>query len=255
MNMMLPVDLSSPDLLFHYTSVQVALEKILSDGTLRFAPYSSTDDPLEFSDYYHAIIGTDEEIIHIRKQVPAFEAELEKAKMICFCQSKGTPDNSFDWGCSRSRMWSQYASGHRGVCLVFSKEQLLKDIPRATSKTTDLFDGEVKYDNEPKKLRSEHRILRKQCPSVSQVANDYYFYKREDYRDENEYRLVLHDNSFSSDSSEYIECIDALSAIILGCRTPDCYNGLFLDVATQRSVPTLKTIWSTGRVLFPPINK
>jgi len=247
-------DLSNTDLLFHYTSVQVALENILFEGKLRFAPYSSTHDPLEFSGYYHVAHGTAEEPAKIISQIPAFERELGKAKIACFCQTNDVSDR-FSWGVSRSRMWSQHASAHFGVCLAFSKEKLLAAISKTRVENESFFHKAVDYDNKPTHLQGDFRILRTQHPDpvehVRQVAPDYFFSKREDYRDENEYRIVLYDPSFSLADPEDIDCIDALEAIILGCRTPACYTGCFLNVKVPHPIDILKINWnSTDTVLF-----
>lgn len=252
--------LSNSDLLFHYTSVQTALEKILEEGTLRFSPITLTDDPLEFNGYdHHSAIGSIELVDKIAKQRPKFQEELKKSKIACFCQTEDI-SNKLKWGCSRSRMWSQHASGHTGVCLAFSQEKLEASIKSSLSERTSLFSEPVDYTDSPRHLQADMRILRDECPDpvarVEQVAPFYYFSKRNDYRDENEYRLVLYDPSYTLVSSEYVDCIDALDTIILGCRTPDCYTGLFLDITTRLSINLRKINWySTDSVRFDNLSE
>jgi hypothetical protein len=242
------------DLLFHYTSTQVALEKILPEGKLRFSPYSSTNDPLEFLKRPHVAIGNSEDVDKIMGELPGFENELEKAKIACFCHSIDVSDQ-FGWGISRSRMWSQYADRHFGVCLAFSRKKLLAAVSKNFTENESFFQREVTYSNKPKPLQKEMRILRAPwadpAERVRQEALEHFFCKREDYQDENEYRIVLYDSSYSRVAPEHIDYMDALEAIILGCRTSECYNDLFLDIAKQNSIDVLRINWqSSDSVLF-----
>ncbi len=244
-------ELPNMDLLFHYTSVQVALEHILGRGMLRFSSLLSTNDPHEFASPPHIALGISREVMLENQEfIPAIDDHLGKAMVACFCQSIQTSDR-FGWGVSRSRMWSQYADDHSGVCLVFSKEKLLNCIPEKYVEAGMLFHDSVEYKNTfGSRIVRGHNSSPADC--IRRLAPQYFFQKREDYKDENEYRFVLFDALDSSGVPVEIPCIDALSAIVLGCKAPRCYNDLFLDIGEKFSIDVLKISWGSDDVYFRP---
>ena len=170
-------ELPNMDLLFHYTSVQVALEHILGRGMLRFSCLSSTNDPHEFAPPPHIALGISREAMLKNKEfIPAIDDLLGRAKIACFCQSIQTSDR-FGWGVSRSRMWSQYADDHSGVCLVFSKEKLLNCIPERYVEAGMLFHNSVEYKN-----RFGSRIVRGHdldpAERIGRLASQYFLVLR-----------------------------------------------------------------------------
>jgi hypothetical protein len=120
---------NNKDTIFHYTKLETALEKILKNKQLRFTKYEDSKDPHESNKRNFAlqssIIDNENEFW---RQRDSSEKEInfiiqQKLRMACFCRNK--PNYP---GYKRSRMWSQYADNHRGICFAFSKKALQKAV-------------------------------------------------------------------------------------------------------------------------------
>ena len=133
----------SVDALFHYTKLPIAVEKILFDRKLRLSLTKNTNDPREYSYRYFYATGS--------RMPPGFQHlytqaldELDRllhseGRILCFCSNKRPTimsDRSHaqedpmavPTGWAKPRMWAQYGLNHTGVCLVFSKEELERQL-------------------------------------------------------------------------------------------------------------------------------
>lgn len=123
--------------LYHYTSLETALVRIIPTGKLRAVSLSQVNDPREYSDWYlNAVVDLDmpgedvsnEEFVALSKIVN--EEVRKRLKVLCFAADKPSaaamepPDYEFGRGYAHSRMWDQYADRHRGVCLIFDRARI-----------------------------------------------------------------------------------------------------------------------------------
>lgn len=251
-------DGNSSDLLYHYTKREIAIEKILISNTLKFNSPSNTNDPLEFEDFHfefqQSITNT---LLNVQYEIN--EIVKNKYKICCFSIDK---DNSsiFSKGFFRPRMWSQYADNHKGLCLVFRKEQFYNNLMYNVKSTevpigtnVEIVHGLIQYDNDLKKL---HEILNLNLKGNSKnFAMNYIkkyiaqllFTKLEDYRDESEYRFAIYSNHFKSKNEIYINLSNTLEGIILGAKYPKEYIINVFEYSKKTGIPIFGIDWENGK--------
>ncbi len=128
----------NPDaLLYHYTSAEIAKEKILSSCTLKLGRFDRTNDPKESREWEFSLCLGEEKrkgpsgLDEISKEL-SYELKA-RTKLACFSCDIGplTGDQTKDIllrGYSLPRMWAQYGENHTGVCLVFDRDKLENQI-------------------------------------------------------------------------------------------------------------------------------
>ncbi len=199
----------------HYTSWKKAIS-ILRDKQINFNSLKSCDDPRESKQWnFDFLAGSAQRIcLENYKKIPKeFDNYIKKNSMIlCFC---GWNNEEMDFtnnqiasfrqdfhrvGWTKSRMWSQYGVKHTGVCLVFDRKKLEKQL-KSTFKKNKIFFGRVEYQYN---LESFVRARKIECMNIlkhgvgkalemqiDKYYHEYFFLKLMDYRDEHEYRLVV----------------------------------------------------------------
>ncbi|MBP2630345.1 MAG: hypothetical protein H6Q70_973 [Firmicutes bacterium] len=219
--------------LYHYTTLEIAIEKILYAGKLRLSPFEQTNDPRESqgwglsskfgSDFYYPLA----QFIQLVN-----EDRLKRCKVLCLTQDD-MEHNRLGYGrrgFARARMWAQYASNHRGICLVFDTKQLDIEIKRTLASKGKLYKGVVKYTDSIDEVETAstfklEELLPEQMETIvkhhiDKYANTMFFSKNRDWQDETEYRYVLY-----SDDQEYqfipIDLI--LRGLVLGVDFPQAY--------------------------------
>ena len=122
--------------LYHYTSANTALEYILKNKQLMLDRYINTNDPKETKTWQFAISTNEKRDLSgycLNELSERFTRVLKhRTNLVCFSQdSTLTGDHTIDMyarGFGKSRMWAQYADNHKGVCLIFKKEELCKAV-------------------------------------------------------------------------------------------------------------------------------
>ena len=135
---------------------------------------------------------------------------------------------------ARSRMWTQYAGNHTGVCLVFSKDKITEQFLQlqSTFKQAQKFAKSVEYMyhrwdfNTSRKISIADIFKFDTYPALYKHLNRFhhelFFLKNMDYRDEHEYRLVM--TSEKSEDNIWLPIYSSLEAVIVGIDFPkkDC---------------------------------
>lgn len=194
--------------LFHYTSYASALGILLSQR-MRMGCLKNMNDPLEFQDHQKDPIvfndnpSNEELALRMRRFKDAVIERERAVRLASFSMdiskgSQGEYYNNLSKGWARSRMWAQYADNHKGVCLVFDKINLIKSFTRAfKSKTCKIHYGKVDYTNDLYPIKD---VLESSADSIlSSEKIDFLFKKCEDFRDEQEFRLLLVDDKLKDD--------------------------------------------------------
>jgi hypothetical protein len=148
---------------------------------------------------------------------------VHDSKVVCFSieQEENNP-------LTNNLMWSHYANGLRGYCLVFNEEDLLKDIDSSTSEATRSII--VKYQDHPNIIKLNDFIQSEVLPSdecmdfvekVTETAAT----KSSDWKYENEFRIM-------SLSKSNVHCYSpsTLKEIIVGDKMPSAEKSLLLSV-------------------------
>ena len=253
-------------LLYHYTNYSIAIENILNENTILFNRVNRTNDPLEFENFIHIASWSNEkeksvmfDLLEIGKTCN--DIVKNKFKICCFCIDKDIEDfNDYtsytNKGYCRSRMWSQYGNGHKGVCLIFNKDRLLEIIK---NNFKNVFAGEVHYKNNLSYLLDvtdiDYDIDRKMKPfeRVIKYINEYLFHKFADYKSEQEFRIALH--SDDNNDSILIDFENSLEGIILGVRFPEVYKDNIVNDMSTRKLLVFQLSFINGEYYIDEIAK
>ena len=261
--------LNDNDALFHYTKLSTCIEKILPKKQLRLSSLKDTNDPREYKFSYLSSIGRKapkgkEE--YYDQCYPIFDRIVKhECRIICFC-SNAKPVITDDCGeiindlvptvegWAKSRMWSQYGESQNGVCLVFSKSSLLKYLDRISDIHSHRKKGAfVKYTpkgvpHDAYQVNSDllyEKGVQEYCEMhLERHIEDLFFTKHIDYRDESEFRIVLHD---PKKKFEFISIENAIKGLVLGDRTPEVYNSVFEQFSNNLNIGVLKAYWFKGK--------
>ena len=244
--------------LFHYTSYLSALGILLSQQ-MRLGSLANMNDPLEFQDHSNEgliFVGNSPEeecdlkIKNYEKAVIEKQNSVRLASfsMDFFSGNHTDCDNNLSKGWARSRMWAQYADNHKGVCLVFEKKNLVESFRKGlTGDLCKTYCRSVHYTNNLEQLKN---ALWRSCKSL--LSNDkigFLFQKSKDFRDEQEFRLLLI-NKKMRDDKEIVsfKISNAICAVIPGVRFPK-EDELSLKEAMKKCNPQIKWLsicWNYG---------
>jgi hypothetical protein len=95
-------------------------------------------------------------------------------------------------------MWEQYAEGHRGLCLLFAHDRLIKKVSAQLAGLSSYRHGDVVYRPMSDGLRPAPQVPWEHAASagvveglVESLAPETFFGKFDDYASEQEYRSLL----------------------------------------------------------------
>lgn len=221
--------------LFHYTTYSSALGILLSQQ-MRLSSLANMNDPLEFEDHsrdglvFHGNPSNEDLAKWIHDFVEAVKEKNRSVRLASFAMDmplnnppKGAQDNLYNNLCkgwARSRMWAQYADKHRGICLIFDKENLIKAFKDEFKEDScEALCKAVEYTNDLDPLKD---ALCKSCKSLLTTEKiNFLFQKCQDFRDEQEFRLLLI-NKKLKDAKELVSfsIADSLCGVISGVNFP-----------------------------------
>lgn len=253
------------DTIYHYTGASVALEKILYDRKLKFSPFNQTNDPREYKQigFGASYWVTSEELEeNINNTISYVAKSLQNNyKFVAFCKNINTKakDNYIDLlGCCRPRMWSQYGDNNHGICLAFSLSEIEKNIKNQINHNS-FYSRRVEYKKLPyteidkstlfmKGNKIEKKDKKEYSKEfISKNKGELLFSKHEDYRDENEHRIIIFD---PINNETFINIKRSIKAIILGERFHDVYIPRVKKYAKELDAIIKKLHWENGRLLL-----
>lgn len=196
--------------LYHYTKFDTAI-KILESNSIRFGRLHNMNDihendKLSYVDLSRATINSFPSDV-----LNAIDDEMEKYRQISFTTDD---DNLEKLGFDLHQMWGLYAENGHGVCLVFDKEILCKELDETViheaisyDKTVDSF--YIANPNSSQTIRSD----------IQMQAKTLFFHKRKEWEHEQEYRLIK--RCPSQKKEEYLDYSSSLKFIILNSVIED----------------------------------
>jgi len=258
--------------LYHYTTMEIAVEYILKNRTLKIGKLINTNDPKE-SKSWKLSISTDEgsklknySLDDISEEVTR---ELKrKVNVICFCKDKpplsGSPlEDIYKRGFCKPIMWAQYAENHEGLCLVFEKDGLQKAISEQSG-GCDIYQGDVHYINRPVvhdlnddtytiniDYSEKFGLKRYLRAHVRTYFKRLFFEKMEDWKDEDEYRWVL---VKEEERDILVDFQDALKGVMFGVNVNQAQIGSVVQATKEYKLTYEQlewnncTPWVTGRI-------
>lgn len=235
--------LKSEDDLFHYTKRITGMEYIINNKQIMMNPYSKTNDPYEYRKRKFASVidaKKNDEDIALDIIIKA-EKFISNSKILCFCRNVVDRKNFYP-AYQKTRMWSQYGDDHRGFCLVFSKNKLLKSLKSTYENVTY---GNVSYLRDKENVNIDYKEVFIEKNKIETTVSEYIIkhiirYKEDiflkkyvDYRDEDEFRTVVIDED---ERVEYIDIRNSIKAIIIGDRFPEIYKALILSKCKEMNI-------------------
>jgi hypothetical protein len=153
-------------LLAHYTSAATAFDHILPTRKLRLSAFALMTDPRENKDWVRYAVNrrigsaaSPEDAARAMSQ--PFPVDLDAAtKQANEMRQRGTKILSltaepserssledFERAYAKPRMWERYGDSHRGVCLVFDRDELHRLCVEQLQAMGTAWHGDVAYDN------------------------------------------------------------------------------------------------------------
>ncbi len=249
-------------LLYHYTTKEKALEKILQSGKLRLNALENTNDPRENKYWLLNVLSTfgatcDYNDFYVR----TMDEFNDRLKTHCRITAFSTDDESFEMdqngrnGYAHSRMWAQYGGNHTGVCLLFNQAKLLHSARLELSELGTLWDGRVTYGMSYEKddPNSPFHLNYRNADSVDLHIREHYmqllFEKSADWKSECEYRLVVYSPTKIAGPFE-IRIHDSICGLIVGVDFPEVYNGSVSEQCDKYRISADHIQWQRGEPLL-----
>lgn len=236
-----------PDRLYHYTTREIAIEKILPTMALRLGPLGETNDPRETKNWLpgFGLPPTSNPFVYNRlmNEVTRAYNHVRQKEWFALCvtcdaATRKLPEKThidfhleFLNGYARSRMWALYAENHQGICLEFDGSRLHAAVKAAAP---NALCGKVKYADQgettvagPDASPYFLSIKQQEVDDPSRVARRHIrrFYratflrKSRDWSSEYEFRWLVHSQS----GGLFVKIADALTAIIVGANMHKAY--------------------------------
>lgn len=271
-------DIDSDDALFHYTKLSIAIESILPTKKLKLSLLKDTNDPREnkfkiFSTFCRGLPEDSTGEISKKAHPIINRILLSESRVFCFCSNKKPTlilndgntvvdkHNCLE-GWNKSRMWSQYGENHCGICLVFSKDGLEKELETKRREIVDYKSGYVQYSQKGRMLLKAttfngNRFVKDGAENyliehVIENSEEFFYRKHIDYRDEAEYRAVVFD---PDGKLEYLDISSSIKGVIAGDATPEVYFPLINQLSEQLKIESWKVCcsrsngtWSLGQL-------
>jgi hypothetical protein len=239
--------------LYHYTKLEIALEKIIPNQTLKLGLISATNDPRESKDWFFIPIdGRVGETPLSSELMKITSAGLRKGcKVLCL-----SSDCNYSKGYCLPRMWAQYTDNNRGVCLVLNKHSLIVSAKKQLKAKGTVYMEKVKYTAHLDSHLSFSIDMQKYDAGnyeslwdemVKKYWKHYFFKKHADWKKEQEYRIVLRDKrDIKEDIPEFLSIDGTLEAIIFGVDCPTIYSLLVKNLCFERKIGCYKMKWING---------
>lgn len=262
--------LTDTDLVYHYTSLPIALEFLLKNREIRFNSLKNTNDPLEFIQFITGLASkpdspSDDVDRVLWEGVSLVDIVKKVCKVCCFSCDKELQERDyggshlFSKGYCLPRMWSQYGDDHYGVCVVFSREKLIEHIRTSGAHNLPqegdirIIEKEITYDNsipgldeaiscEYEKVKNkdaEHRL--------EEHLNPLLFTKFRNYEHEQEWRVVLYLQQFKNIEHLDVKIGDSIKGLILGCRFKSIYLPSIRQFTSLENIPIFQLTWFNGK--------
>ncbi len=257
---------------YHYTKARTALDYIIRYNTLRLSVFSKTNDPRE-STTWRFNMGSLSRAGHplLEKYGAAdrvsklMSGPLQKAaRVACFCSDApeltGEPTaDIYLRGLAKPRMWAQYGQDHRGVCLVFDRNKLLKAMSagfRALPNSIFLVWSPVAYSNHrlvpplhehefsvTAEDLAEHGLEQYPWAHLRRYWRRLFFEKAIDWSGETEWRIV----GFTKSKGPLdLPIGDSLAAVIHGARISVKTSKAIISLTDRPEVEHMGLTWMNG---------
>ena len=258
------------DMIYHYTSLNTAMEWILPSRRLRFSSFMNVNDPFEkvtrsIGYWFKGIDTSDNDrVLEYKNYDLANSIRLNDSKLLCFSQNdekikfSGSTyidrNKYYRTGFFKPRMWAQYGGNNRGVCLAISRDELAKEIKNTYSDFT-MYRSQVNYSDAIDENREAHKIrinpseiidFRKYYieEHIKNNRQQLFFNKNSDWKDEKEYRYLI--ITEGKDNDYYVDISNCIRGVFCGIEFPDVYMESLKSLTKYLEVDVFKLYINDG---------
>lgn len=265
MNLVNPSDPDKP-LVYHYTSIDTAINKILADYTLQFNPFEKVNDPREYKDLLLNPVWSsncnlsEEDRDRLAKDIAG--SIKRNSKLICFSADRHVPFElhvKYPYlakGWAKPSMWHHYASKHNGVCLMFDAIELHTAFALSLP-TKKLIHGPVEYADEGglaqallhpysvdfTDIVNYVNVEQKVQAHLSRWIHPIFFRKLNDWSNETEHRWVCFDDN---PYPVLVGFGNSLKGIVIGEQVADEQREELLRICKARGLECATLSWTNG---------
>lgn len=232
------VEFKNINKLYHYTKFDTAI-KILESHSLRFGRLHNMKDIHE-NDKLSYVDSSGIPISSFPSDLlDAIDCEMAKYRQISLTADDDKQDKL---GFDIHQMWGLYADKGQGVCLVFDKDMLCKQIDDTVLHKTVSYDTSVEsfYVANSNGSQSIQRDIQEQAEML-------FFHKRKEWEHEQEYRMIKHCSNLKKE--EYLDYGKALKYIILNSAIEDAdvnkFKKMVKDI-NNHAVDVPKLLYGNG---------
>lgn len=251
----------SEQLLYHYTRMSTARDYIFKTGHLKMSSFRKMNDPKESRTWKFDLAGgrcgdlTTKEWDELSANLS--QRFKDHARVLCFCQDVGPLTGNHlaeitQRGFARARMWAQYAETHTGVCLIFDRAKLTRQVQLACASAFAFFQGQVGYRD--RHIAPDHlghylfNLDRHDQVGFEQYWREHavqywerlFFEKNADWRDEHEYRFL----AFFPDTPDiYVNMADSLVGVIFGTEVDVAAEDALIEHLLPKPVRLMGLKW------------
>lgn len=242
------------NLVYHYTTRETALEKILPSGEIMLNVLEKTNDPREYLNWSVTVVGGSDDMKPFWQTCALVNKNRKhKTKVFCLTLDDLEPKRFglLRRGFARSRMWAQYGEKHKGMCLVFDKSALEAEIIKTAVSSDNCFCRPVQYTDQDFGIElnfnsmgeSESEILHGVDLYIRENVDRLFFTKLHDWRDEMEYRAMIYDERTSPVFAAIGSC---LKGIVLGPEFSPVYYPIAKAFGRRYAVDIGVLNWLAG---------
>ncbi|MCC7119651.1 MAG: DUF2971 domain-containing protein [Anaerolineales bacterium] len=255
-----------PTELCHYTKKDIALEKIFYEGKIKFNQLGRTNDPKESVVYptvtYFPSLGDKNADEYYKLLVNEFQRiQKEEWKVLCMTMHSPKKKNqnkeasTFRYGWNRPVMWAHYAENNSGVCIIFDGNKLYTSI-KSDLRQYKLISKKVCYEKPSTQIKyyDDFQKVIKEQPKIADLRAqirkhleekhaEYFFSKFSTWRDETEYRFLVHN---ISNQDEFVNIHGAIKSILVGSNFPKVYIPSIEKIAMELNISAGKMLWTNG---------
>ena len=261
--------MSIPKNVYHYTTRDIALEKILFDKKIRLDSQGLTNDPRETKTWGFLIMNPPRQGSELDNLREAFDIintansiRLKEWWVLCMTindldlvlPKPNQPDvTHFKYGYARPRMWAQYSDNHTGVCLEFDGSALDKAISTSINSNDSVFHGVVDYADEwdgpsrsnyQRAFQVEYEslgidIFNGMRKHIRENHKHFFLRKSTDWKSEREFRWLVHSKS----GPFLVDISDALKSVIVGVNFPKVYKPAIESLCNDSKIKLERMNW------------
>lgn len=224
---------------FHYTTLDRLIGKILPNNTLLLNRFSRSYDPVEKYRIFTKVGFSKNGDVVTSIDRKTDNKIARNFRFVCFTKDIEIQSGLNCRGHLLPRMWAQYADRNRGVCLVFDKQKLLEKFKQ---QYPGYFDCDVSYDLDNGHF-SESEATQGLNYKFDQLLTDnklkekLFFGKISDYEYEREWRVVIHDDKRDQ---TFLKFEDSLIAIVFGSAIRSINSKRIFKKSNQSQYKDLK---------------